>query len=41
MLNEFIAALPKLVPDHRMPYAGMPDAPTRAGLIAYLLTVAK
>jgi len=40
-LNDFIADPQKIVPDNRMPYAGMPDAKNRADLIAYLLTAAK
>jgi len=40
-LNDFIADPQKRVPDNRMPYAGLPDAASRADLIAYLLTVMK
>lgn len=40
-LNEFIADPQKVVPDNRMPYAGMPDAKNRADLMAYLLTIVK
>jgi len=31
----------KMVPDNRMPYAGMPDAANRKDLFAYLLTIMK
>ena len=40
-LNEFIADPQKMVPDNRMPYSGLPDAKSRADLVAYLLTVMK
>ena len=35
-LDAFIADPQKAVPANRMPYAGMPDAGSRADLIAYL-----
>lgn len=40
-LNEFIADPQKMVPDNRMPYSGLPEAKSRADLVAYLLTVMK
>lgn len=40
-MNEFIADPQKVVPGNRMPYADMPDAKNRAGLIAYLPMVVK
>ncbi len=40
-LNDFIADPQKMVPDNRMPYSGLPDAKSRADLVAYLLTVMK
>jgi cytochrome c len=40
-LEDFIADPQKLVPNNRMPYAGMPDAADRADLLAYLVRVLK
>lgn len=40
-INEFITDPQKMVPDNRMPYSGLPDAKSRADLVAYLLTVMK
>ena len=40
-LNDFVADPQKMVPDNRMPYAGMPDPKNRADLVAYLLTLMK
>ena len=40
-LDDFIADPQKLVPNNRMPYAGMPDAADRADLIAYLARALK
>ena len=40
-LTEFITDPQKMVPDNRMPYSGLPDAKSRADLVAYLLTVMK
>ena len=40
-LNEFVADPQKVVPDNRMPYSGMPDAASRADLVAYVLTIMK
>ena len=40
-LLEFIADPQKMVPDNRMPYSGLPDAKSRADLVAYLMTVMK
>lgn len=40
-LNDFVADPQKVVPDNRMPYAGMPDPKNRADLVAYLLTLMK
>lgn len=36
-LGEFVADPQKVIPDNRMPYSGMPDAGSRADLLAYLL----
>ena len=38
-LNDFITDPQKMVPDNRMPYSGLPDAKSRADLVAYLLSV--
>lgn len=40
-LDEFVADPQKMAPGNRMPYSGMPDAKSRADLVAYLLTVMK
>ena len=40
-VNEFITDPQKMVPDNRMPYSGLPDAKSRADLVAYLLGVMK
>lgn len=40
-LNDFVADPQKLVPGNRMPYSGMPDAKSRADLVAYLLGAMK
>ena len=40
-LSNFIADPQKLVPGNRMPYSGLPDAKSRADLVAYLLIVMK
>jgi cytochrome c2 len=40
-LDTFIADPQQMVPANRMPYAGMPDAASRADLIAYLQKVSK
>jgi len=40
-IDAFLADPQKVVPNNRMPYAGMPDAADRADLIAYLLKAVK
>lgn len=40
-LNDFVADPQKLVPGNRMPYSGMPDAKSRADLVAYMLGAMK
>ena len=40
-IDAFLADPQKVVPNNRMPYAGMPDATDRADLIAYLLKAVK
>ena len=40
-IDAFVADPQKMVPNNRMPYAGMPDAADRADLIAYLLKAVK
>ena len=40
-IDAFLADPQKVVPNNRMPYAGMPDANDRADLIAYLLKAVK
>ncbi len=40
-LNDFVSDPQRLVPGNRMPYSGMPDAKSRADLIAYLLQAMK
>lgn len=40
-LSDFVADPQKAVPGNRMPYSGMPDAKSRADLIAYLLNAMK
>ena len=40
-IDAFLADPQTVVPDNRMPYAGMPDAADRADLIAYLLKAVK
>jgi cytochrome c len=40
-LDDFIADPQKLIPNNRMPYAGMPNAAERADLIAYLARALK
>ena len=41
LLNDFVSDPQRLVPGNRMPYSGMPDAKSRADLIAYLLQAMK
>ena len=40
-IDAFLADPQKVVPNNRMPYAGMPDATDRADLIAYLMKALK